>query len=213
MSFVIIFSNNIKFSVVDAVMCGPDSLPKLSHCLSSWWNGLNKVFQLRPSSGLILSQTHHNAPLQKQSWSQDCFIQLYQGLAPRPQSGTTFEGSCLIHDSPWGCLRPLFQQLCTSPFSCPILPSFILLVSGAPPPINLPHTTLKWMFPSTWPITLLLPVLLQKCSYFVRFLLSSASSHCLNSPISAIFNVWFWKQSHMDWLLEVLLEGGKSLFL
>lgn len=80
-------------------------------------------------------------------------------------------------------------------------------------PINLPHTTLRWMFPWTWPITLLLPILLQKCSYFVRFLLSSVSSHCLNSPISAIFNVCFWKQSHMYWLLEVLLERGKSLFL
>lgn len=52
-----------KFSVVDAVMCGPDSLPKLSYFLSSRWNGLSKVFQLSPSSGLILSQTHHNTPI------------------------------------------------------------------------------------------------------------------------------------------------------
>lgn len=194
-------------------MCGPDSLPKLSYFLSSRWDGLSKVFQLSPSSSLILSQTHHNAPLQKQSWFQDCFIQQYQGLAPWPQSGTTLEGSCLLHDSSWGCRSPLFQQLCASTSSCPILLSFILLVSWAPPPINLPHTTLRWMFPWTWPITLLLPILLQKCSYFVRFLLSSVSSHCLNSPISAIFNVCFWKQSHMYWLLEVLLERGKSLFL
>lgn len=93
---------------MDAVLCGQDSLPKSSYFLSSWWNGLSKVFQLSSSLSLILSQTHQSLPLAETVYGfQDCFIQQDQGQAAWPQSGITFEGSCLIHDSSWGC-RALF---------------------------------------------------------------------------------------------------------
>lgn len=102
------FFNNIKFSVVNAVMCGPDVLPKLSslflQLMLVWADGS----QPSPSSGHILSQTHPDGPHpQEQSQTNDSCMGQYKGQAPWPHTVTTSEGSC--QNSPWGCPSPALQ--------------------------------------------------------------------------------------------------------
>lgn len=167
-----------------------------------WW------LSAESSSGLIHRQAHRDTPAQKQCWACGCPIQQFKGLALGPQTGTTFEGSCQLHRSRRGLLEPSFST--ASHFF--LLPNLAFIVLGISPNKPATHNSQMDVFPWTWPGTLLLPILLEKCSYFLQFPLFSVFSLCLNSPISAIFNVCFWKQSHMYWLLEVLLARGKSLF-
>ena len=125
-------------------------------------------------------------------------LKLEQVLKGSAESGTPYRIA-------WGLLFSSFALQLPRP----ILHSLNLpLVSWDPPTAH--KSGLHGPLPWAWSLSL--PVLLEKHSSCSQFPLSSVFSLSWTGPISAIFNVCFWRQSHMYWLLEVLLVGEKSLF-
>lgn len=183
-------------------MCGPDSLLlPLAHVGMGSWLSAESLGRSHPELNPSRCPLRGVALI---AWRQ------YKSLAPWHPTGIS--ELCQVQNAPWDCQSPLLTAL---PFTfCLPNPSFFSLRSLlSTSPFNLLHTNFKWMISWTWPKTLPFHFYWRKVPISFNFLYLLFSAFAWMALYLPFLMSVFSKQSHMYWLLEVLLEGGKSLFL
>lgn len=183
-------------------MCGPDSLfLPLAHAGMGWWLSAESLCGSHPQLNPPWCPLRGAALI---AWLQ------YKSPASWPPTGI-YE-LCQVQNAPWDCLSLLLTAL---PFTFHLPnPGFFSLRSFlSTSPFNLLHTNFKRMISWTWPITRPFHFSWRSVPISFNFLYLLFSVFAWTALYLPFLMSVFSKQSHMYWLLEVLLEEGKSLFL